>query len=197
MTSESTVSKTKELVEAARKRKELEQANSIAQPKTVEQRFSDDELNQLKADAELMAEAKVQAKSGTIDGVIDIEAMGDVKGDGGDAKDYDDNDPDKALGVPVFIHGLHETRGGVDTITAVAGETRVSARTRAEQQRGKEIVEGKEADRASRVRTETATDDGRRVTGRTTIEDADTEELAAQAKAKREAEAKAKADAKK
>lgn len=185
----STVSKTQELVEAARKRKEIEQANSTQPAKTPEQRFSDAELDQLKEDAEIKAEGKVQAKAGTITGKVDVEAMGDVKGDGGDAKDYDDNDPDKALGVPTYIHGLAETKGGVDTITAVDAENHVTARTRAEQARGREVIEGREADRA-------AAQSNRRVTarsGETVVEDADEEKLAAEAKAKRAAEEKAKA----
>jgi len=146
-TEKATTSKAAELVEAAKKRRELEQANSTQPPKTVEERFSDEELAQLKKDAEVMAAAKVQAKAGTMTGKLDVEAMGDVKGDGGDAADYDDGDPDKALGVPTYIHGLHETREGVDTVTAVAKENHVSARTRAEQQRGKDVISGRAADR--------------------------------------------------
>jgi len=189
--------KTKELLEAARKRREIEQANSDQQPKVVEQRFSDEELATMKEDAEKLAEGKVQAKAGTIDGTIDIEAMGDVKGDGGDAKDYDDGDPDKALGVPTYIHGLHETKDGVDTFTAVDNESRISARTRAEQQRGREIVSGRNDERSKRVAAEEAREEReeRRVTGKTTIEEPTAEEIAAaKARAKAKAEAAKNAD---
>jgi len=107
--------------------------------------LTDEELDVVKADAEKMAQAKSQAKAGTVDGKIDIEAMGDVKGDGGDAKDYADDDPDKALGVPVYEHGLHENRAGQEM--SIPRETRISQRTLDEQARGAEVAKGHKAAR--------------------------------------------------
>lgn len=187
-----TVSKTKELIEAARKRNEIEQANADAPvgDSRPQASFSDEELDQLKADAELMAQGKVQAKAGTLDGTIDVEAMGDVKGDGGDAKNYEDGDPAKALGVPTYIHGLHETKGGQET--SLAPETRISARTIAEQQRGAEVIKGhgEARDRARKAATEA----GERRGSRTVVTDAeeDPEVIAAKVKAREEAEKKTK-----
>ena len=183
----STVSKTKELIEAARKRNEIEQANADAPvgDSRPQARFSDEELDQLKADAEIMAEGKVQAKAGTLDGSIDVEAMGDVKGDGGDAKNYDDGDPAKALGVPTYIHGLHETKGGVET--SLAPETRISARTAAEQARGAEVLKGHSE---ARARAQKLSADTRK--SRTIITDAEEDEATIRAKVKaREDAAKA------
>lgn len=193
-----TASKTQELVAAAKKRQEIEKANQEqTQPVTPANRLrdnlTDDELDSVKAAAEEQAEGKVQAKAGTIDGTVDIEAMGDVKGDGGDAKDYDDDDPAKALGVPVYEHGLAEIRGGVDTIQAT--ETRLSKRTALEQSRGKEVLDGHhEARQKARAAQDEA--DGappRRTPTRTIVTDdaEDADSLAAKAKADA-AKAKAK-----
>lgn len=181
----STASKTKELIAAAKKRNEIEQANADAPvgDQRPQARFTDDELDLLKTDAEKMAEGKVQAKAGTLDGSIDVEAMGDVKGDGGDAKNYDDDDPAKALGVPTYIHGLHETKGGTET--SLAPETRISARTLAEQSRGKEVLQGhsQARDRAKKV----AAQETRK--GRTVITDAEEDEATVRAKLKAQQDA--------
>jgi hypothetical protein len=189
-----TGSKTQELVAAAKKRQEIERTNQentpvVSTASRLKDNLTDEELDTVKAAAEEQAEGKVQAKAGTIDGTVDIEAMGDVKGDGGDAKDYDDGDPAKALGVPVYEHGLAEIRGGVDTIQAT--ETRLSKRTALEQARGKELLEGhREAREKARAAAEES--DSRIRTGRTFVtEDADEAETIA-AKAKADA-AKAKA----
>lgn len=114
----------------------------------VEKRFEGVELDHLKESAQQMADAKPQSQHGTLDG-IDIEAMGDVKGDGGDAKDYDDGDPHKALGVPTYVHGLNESRGGENT--ALPRETRLSERTLAEQDRGAEVAKGHQSARERSV----------------------------------------------
>lgn len=178
----STVSKTKELIEAARKRNEIEQANADAPvgDSRPQARFSDEELDQLKADAEIMAEGKVQAKAGTLDGSIDVEAMGDVKGDGGDAKNYDDDDPAKGLGVPTYIHGLHETKGGAET--SLAPETRISARTAAEQARGKEVLQGHSEARARAQKLSAQSGETRK--SRTVVTDAEEDEATIRAKVK-------------
>lgn len=182
----STASKTKELVEAARRRNEIEQANADAPvgDSRPQARFSDDELDQLKESAETMAEGKVQAKAGTIDGAIDIEAMGDVKGDGGDAKNYDDDDPAKALGVPTYIHGLHETKGGQET--SIPPETRISARTAAEQARGAEAIRdhGAARDRAQKLGA------SERRKSRTVVTDAEQTDEEIRARAEAEAAAR-------
>ncbi len=188
-----TVSKTKELIEAARKRNEIEQANADAPvgDSRPQANFSEEELDQLKADAELMAEGKVQAKAGTLDGSIDVEAMGDVKGDGGDAKDYADDDPAKALGVPVYEHGLNETQNGADRFANTSiDDNRVSKRTQAEIERGRTALSDRtEAPSASR-RSE-------RSTSRTVVTDANDDPDGEKGKAKAEAEAKAKEEAEK
>lgn len=191
MTTEDTRSKAEKLLEANRKRKLAEEANAEANEPTDLQREElskeDEATKEQKIDAaEKRAEIKVEAMAGSLTGDIDVEAMGDVKGDGGDAKDYDDDDPDKALGVPVYEHGLAATREGVDVYSpaaeqAIEGETRVSARTRAELQRGKEVLAGRApADvRSEQTRT------------RTVVTDANSDPDGEKGKAKAEAKAKA------
>src|SRR6478752_4841851 len=83
--------------------------------------LTDEELDVVKADAEKMAQAKSQAK------------------------DYADDDPDKALGVPVYEHGLHENRAGQEM--SIPRETRISQRTLDEQARGAEVAKGHKAAR--------------------------------------------------
>lgn len=141
--------KSKELIEAAKRRAELnkkaeEEGNAPnrtgSNPETY---MSDEEIAVAKEGAQEIADLKVQARAGTIDGKIDIEAMGDVKGDGRDAKDYDDSDPDKALGVPTWAHGLHATQMGVETTEDLkrrAGETFISEQTLAEQEAGRQSI---------------------------------------------------------
>jgi hypothetical protein len=144
--------KTKEMVEAAKQRAKL--AKEAEAQKNTDTGLSPEAEATMKEAAEEKAAIKVQARDGTIDGKIDVEAMGDVKGDGRDAKDYDDDDPDKAKGVPVYKHGLSATKDGVDeavSLKRAAGETRFSKRTEAEVNRGKEVLAG------STGRTETAT----------------------------------------
>lgn len=118
----------------------------------VEKRFEGEALDTLKDSGAEMASAKPQSEHGTLDG-IDIEARGDVKGDGGDAKDYDDGDPDKYKSPPTYEYGLHETKAGENT--ALPRETRISDRTLAEQDRGAQVAEGHRAARDRAVSEET------------------------------------------
>jgi hypothetical protein len=150
--------KTKEMVEAAKQRAKL--AKEAEAQKNTDTGLSPEAEASMKDAAEEKAAVKVQARDGTIDGKIDVEAMGDVKGDGRDAKDYEDSDPDKAKGVPVYKHGLSATKDGVDEAVALnraAGETRFSKRTEAEINRGKEVLNGSsgrttKTDKASKTR---------------------------------------------
>lgn len=179
--------KTQRIVEAAkaRTRAEREVAERHNAP-TPENRLSDEERAQMEESAQKMADLKVQPRAGTIDGDIDLEARGDVKGDGGDAKDYDEGDPDKYVSPTTAEYGLAE-----DTVrgpyfagtTALTGDDNISERTRQEMSRGREVVDGRGGNR-SRPRTRTVVSD-----------DNDTDAEKAMAKAR--AEEKAKADAKK
>lgn len=166
-----TVSKTQQLVEAARKRKqaeeELAKETATAKPRAADN-MTEEQVDGLRNKAEEQAATKVQAVAGSLAG-IDIEAMGDVKGDGGDAKDYKDSDPAKALGVPVYEHGLNATKDGVDVLAPALSEARVfgerhSQRTQAELDRGAAAIEGArhtraEASRSTRTVVTNAEDD--------------------------------------
>lgn len=118
----------------------------------VEKRFDENELGTLKDAAVEKAAAKPQSVHGTLDG-IDVEARGDVKGDGGDAKDYDDGDPDKYKSPPTYQYGLDEIKAGENT--ALPRETRISDRTAAEQSRGAEVQKGHSSARERAVAEET------------------------------------------
>lgn len=195
-----TESKTQKLVDAAKERARLaKEADEKGNTDTVQtgrasDNLSDNAIETMKEGAEEMAELKVQSRANTLDGEIDVEAMGDVKGDGRDAKDYPDDDPDKALGVPVYEHGLHATSGGVDETEELRRraepETRQSKRTQEEMQRGKEVLT---------TRTPTSRATTRQTEGKAEDKtNADVEaERQAERKAKAEAEArKAEEDAK-
>lgn len=147
------MAKDDEVKKAAENRHEIDKqrVEDENQNKPIEKRFDETELGVLKESAQQMADAKPQSAHGTIDGKIDIEAMGDVKGDGGDAKNYADDDPDKAKGVPTYEHGLHEIKAGENV--ALPRETRISERTLAEQDRGAEVAKG-HADARSRAVSE-------------------------------------------
>lgn len=172
VTSGGNKSKAQELVEAARRR-------NLAEQEVADQNDADTTNNGINEDpdtveskkeaAETLASIKPQAVAGSLDG-IDVEAMGDVKGDGGDAKNYADDDPDKALGVPVYEHGLSEdtARGPYFAGTSVqdggpVGETRVSKRTQEEMRRGRDAIDTVRESRAqnakSRVTVTDANDD--------------------------------------
>lgn len=137
-------SKTRQVVEAARTRAEArrrqEEEQAQEQARIKEESVLADEP--LKERAGELVETVVQYRNGTIDGSVDLEAMGDVKGNGDDAANYDDSDPAKALGVPVYVHGLGRT-GGDDTEVAPQFERKHSARTAAELDRGRQALEGR------------------------------------------------------
>lgn len=154
--------KTQRIVEAAkaRTRAEREVAERHNAP-TPENRLSDEERAQMEESAQKMADLKVQPRAGTIDGDIDLKARGDVKGDGGDAKDYDEGDPDKYVSPTTAEYGLAEdtVRGPYFAGTEAMTDGNVSERTKREMSRGREVVEGRGGNR-SRPRTRTViTDD--------------------------------------
>ena len=168
MTEEKTTAPTKskaaELLAAARARNEKAAEVEQKEPArtAVEEKDKEPEMVEQKiAAAEAMAEPRVQAKAGTLTGEIDVEAMGDVKGDGRDAKDYPDTDPDKQLGVPVYEHGLGTSnpieQPRDDLSSGVVG-ARTNSRREAEMARGRErlaeINKGRETAQARRVERE-------------------------------------------
>lgn len=161
----SALSKTQEVVEAARKRAEAAKMVEEKNPpqKEGERHLTDEEREQMIDSAEKMAEGKVQSRAGTLTGKIDVEAMGDVKGDGRDAKDYDDGDPDKRFGVPTYEHGLKATKAGVDESTETSPslvKDNISPRTKAEMDRGsKALSERKSSAEAARRNTRTTVTD--------------------------------------
>lgn len=175
-------SKAQELVEAARRRNQIEQevaeGSEDQAPGGVPK---DPEIREAMKDAaEDKAGVKPQAVAGSLDG-IDVEAMGDVKGDGGDAKNYEDGDPDKALGVPNYVHGLNESKATGESVTEAASrETRISKRTEAEMQRGREALGRKEESRAHAAK------------GRVTVTDADDDPKGEKGKAASEKAARSK-----
>lgn len=178
-------SKADELLAAARARNQQAKEADDKNPKTPldEQEKKPETVEAKIAAAEQMAETRVQAKAGTIDGTIDVEAMGDVKGDGRDAKDYPDTDPDKQLGVPVYEHGLHRTPAdNTDLSTGVVG-ARNSTKRDAEIARGREIIERNQKARES-AQNRRASQGESDATFRTTITDADDEVKKASRKTK-------------
>lgn len=151
-----TVSKTKAVIEAARRRNQVEQAMAEVLTPVSPSSVSTDEdvIGGLKDRAEVQAAARPQSANGTSDGKIDIEAMGDVKGDGGDASQYADDDPAKRLGVPVYQHGLAATRDGADELAPIQAQVtgaRLSSRTQAELSRGEKALGGSTSTRATVV----------------------------------------------
>jgi len=151
-----TSSKTKALIEAARAKNVAAQKEADAtktNPEAV--RLTSEEETKQKEAAEANVKLNVQSAANSLTGSLDPEAMGDVKGDGGDAKNYADSDPDKALGVPTWRHGTAQTRDG-QPVATVFGDN-ISERTRAEMDRGKKALGNRKS--ASPV-------------GRTTVEDA-------------------------
>lgn len=141
-----TVSKTKEIIEAARKRNVIEsELNKTTSPASAGAvaNLTKQEVEQKRDIAQAVAETKVQAVHGSLTGKINIDAMGDVKGDGGDAMNYEEGDPAKALGVPVYEHGLAATKDGVDELRPVAATvfgTRQLKRTEEEMNRGRDAI---------------------------------------------------------
>lgn len=145
--------KAQRVAEAAKARAKAEQETEVKEHEANEKRNEN-----LREAAEQRAEVKPQAINGTLEGKIDVNAMGDVKGDGRDAKDYPNDDPDKALGVPVYEHGLKETSvGGETPATEKVLSKRLSAKTEAEMNRGKEIVGSRERSAPKAKASETRT----------------------------------------
>lgn len=157
--------KAQQLAEAAKRRNLVEQeANKSRLAGNAPENRDEDYVEGKREAGEELASQRPQAVASSLAG-IDPEAMGDVKGDGGDAKNYDDGDPAKALGVPTYEHGLGEntTDGSLE-----AGQRRVlgeklSERTRAEQERGQRALQGRgesaKATRSSRTVVTDADDD--------------------------------------
>lgn len=152
--------KAQQLAEAAKRRNLVEQEANRSRKSGDNFDNRDEEAEQAKKEAgELLASQRPQAVAQSLAG-IDPDAMGDVKGDGGDAKEYDDADPAKALGVPTYEHGLkeHSTDGSIEAGQRKVFGEKISERTRAEQERGRKAIEGRSASdtterRASATRT--------------------------------------------
>lgn len=183
--------KTQRIVEAAKNRTRAER--EVAErngPVTEENRFDEAEQAQMQESAQKMADLKPQAAAGTIDGEIDLEARGDVKGDGGDAKNYDDGDPDKYVSPTTAEYGLSEdtVRGPYFAGTSALGDRNISEQTRAEMERGRKVVDGRGGSRSRPTTRTVITDDS---------DDADAINAKARADAKAKAEREAKENAKK
>jgi hypothetical protein len=186
--SEPTKSKAEELLAAARARNQKAEAIDQKEPakSAVEKEAKEPEIVEQKiAAAEEMAETRVQAKAGTLTGEIDVEAMGDVKGDGRDAKDYPDTDPDKHLGVPTYEHGLGSNKPldqPDDSLSSGVVGARTNSRREAEMARGREriaeINKGREQAETRRAERESSP-------FRTTAGDPTPEELRAAKKGKK------------
>ncbi len=186
--SEPTKSKAAELLAAARARNEkaVELDKNEPAKSAVEEQAKEPEIVAQKiAAAEEMAETRVQAKAGTLTGEIDVEAMGDVKGDGRDAKDYPDSDPDKHLGVPTYEHGLASNKPldqPDDNLSSGVVGARTNSRREAEIARGREriaeIQKGRDQADARRAEREASP-------FQTTVGDPSPEEIRAAKKAKK------------
>lgn len=149
-------SKAQRVAEAAKLRAKVEAEHERQLPTGNEP--PEEYRENMKAAAEEAASVKVQPRVGTITGEIDVEAMGDVKGDGRDAKDYPDNDPDKALGVPTYVHGLHETSvGGTTTQDKLFADRGVSEKTKAEMSRGEDAISHRAEQRTAAKKSTTRT----------------------------------------
>jgi|GEM_PF-5880017 len=138
------VSKAEELLKAARERANIAEETDKAKAETekADARVQDQVAeNKRAAAADEKIEGRVQARAASLTGEVDPDAMGDVKGDGRDAKDYPDDDPDKYLGVPTYEHGLAATNADNPY------GTRQSERTRAEIERGRQLLEAKKSSR--------------------------------------------------
>lgn len=187
--SKDTASKTQQLAEAARLRTKVEReaAESVAPAKEANTEANEEIKANKREHAEDLASIRPQAIDKSLDG-IDPDAMGDVKGDGGDAKNYPDGDPDKALGVPTYEHGLKEDRvgGGLNRAVNTAFGHRQSSRTQDEMNRGKEAIGQAKTSRPAPRKGSTV------VTDANEDPDGDNGKTAAE---KRAAEAKAKASA--
>lgn len=177
----SELSKAQKLAEAAKLRHKIEEeANAAVAPEGSMTAKVDEEAEEgMKDAAEKNIKARPQAVDKSLDGNLDIEAMGDVKGDGGDAKDYDDGDPAKALGVPVYKHGLAENRidGSLEAGKREVFGQRISARTAEEQRRGKEALNRREAEKSPSKRPSAT---------RTVVTDADADPDGSDGKSKAE-----------
>lgn len=200
-------SKTQELLDADAARAKAVAATPTGTPgpigsQTLRDRLTPEEIEQKRADAEKLADLKVQARDGTLDGKIDIDAMGDVKGDGGDAKDYDDGDPDKRLGVPVWEHGLKSIKNGVDDTAALVEQEEIvpTEQTNLEMEAGRTAVANRNKERTARLAAEkdhvhvAKVDRTKTATVMTDDDDTDGSKAAAKLQAKQEADAKKAAE---
>lgn len=157
------MSKAQKLAEAAKLRHKVEEeaAASSAPSGSMTAKVDEDVVEGKKEAAEELVRVRPQAVDKSLTGELDVEAMGDVKGDGGDAKDYDDGDPAKALGVPVYEHGLAEHNADLDAgkRAALMGN-QISERTRAEQERGQKALSNRrDADTSTKRATRTVVTD--------------------------------------
>lgn len=154
-------SKTKALIEASRARQrnaaQVEEDNAETEKSKQEQ--NEQRVKELAEGRQELADVNVQARDKSLTGEVDPMAMGDVKGDGGDAKDYDDNDPAKRLGITTAEHGLNVNRDGTDGEIATAFGHRVSKRTQDEMQRGRDNLADAKTERRHLEKGTTAVTD--------------------------------------
>lgn len=159
-----TKSKTQALIEAARQRNA--NAAQVDQEKaegdTARKDANRERVEELAENRQSLADVNVQSRAKTLTGKIDPLAMGDVKGDGRDAKDYDDNDPHKALGVTTAEHGLAQSTDGADGSITNATENHISRRTQLEMSKGRENIEARKAEQSRQRREAFGFDSERR-----------------------------------
>lgn len=144
-TTDKNVSKTQQLAEAARLRTKVEREAAEQNAPGLDPDREEDakHVDAMIEAAEQNIAIRPQAVAASLTGKLDPEAMGDVKGDGGDAKDYPEGDPDRALGVPTYEHGLKEVRVGGDDLEAgkrAVSSQNLSPRTLAEMEAGKRAL---------------------------------------------------------
>ena len=134
-----TASKSQAIIEAAEARARARAEKGEDQVNDTTRRYATEiEDADLEA-AQKEADTRVQAAAQSMTGKVDVEAMGDVKGNGGDAKNYADGDPDKALGVPTYAYGLNDVKAGGAELNTAPGNVQ-SAKTKAEIDRGKKVL---------------------------------------------------------
>lgn len=139
----STSSKASELLKAANARAAANAERGEDQVSETQRRYETEVSDEVKDAAQEEADTRVQSRANSLTGALDVEAMGDVKGNGGDAKNYDDADPDKALGVPTHQYGLNDIKGGA-AVRRVFDDAQY-AKTSAEIERGKKALSDRKA----------------------------------------------------
>lgn len=133
-----TSAKSKELLDAANARAKALAERGEDQVAETQRRYDTEISDEAKEGAQAEADTRVQSRANSLTGAVDVEARGDVKGNGGDAKNYPDGDPDKYLSPTTAEYGLNDLKGGAPV--RGVGDNTVSAKTQAEISRGKEAL---------------------------------------------------------